>query len=80
MTAAIVITWNPELPPNRKRWATEITNVLGSPSGATDVKLIQDGECWRVQTAIVADVTVGSVEMRLAVTDYLRAMGFPVCS
>jgi hypothetical protein len=79
MSAAIVITWSPEAPPNRKRWEAEIKSVLGSPSGATEVNLIQGGDCWRVQTAMVADVTVGDVEMRQAVTDYLRAMGFPVC-
>jgi hypothetical protein len=76
----VAITWNPEPPLNRKRWEAEIKNVLGSPSGAVDVNLVQDGHCWRVQTAMVVDGSVGSVEMRHAVTDYLRAMGFPVSS
>jgi hypothetical protein len=83
---AVVINWTPEPPPNRKRWEHEIRSALAAPIGMADVEMVQVGGSWRVQSAKVGGIGIGSgmpviperAEMRQAVTEYLVAMGFPV--
>jgi hypothetical protein len=81
------VSWNPQPPPNRRRWEAAIRSAL-APSRLADVEMVQAGDCWRVQSAslrgsetsgdqVPETASVGP-EMRRAVTEYLEAMGFPV--
>jgi len=84
----VTVKWNPEPPPNRRRWEAAIRSAV-APNRAADVEMVQAGDRWRVQSASVRDVgrsddrpgtpSLGR-EMRSSVTEFLEAMGFPVAS
>ena len=71
--SGVAINWNPQPPPNRKRWEAEIRSALSATTGTADVEMLEVGGSWRVQSA-----TVGAADVRHDVTEYLVAMGFPV--
>jgi hypothetical protein len=80
----VAVKWTPEPPANRKRWEAEIRSALAAASGIAEVEMVQVGDSWRVESARVGGLGMGTgmpaTEMRDAVTEYLVAMGFPVRS